>query len=231
MTTISTFTGTVSQKKELTPEVLFLSLTVPLAFSFKAGQFVTFFLERNSITKARSYSIVNPPTERGKIDLCLKIVENGFASGIFKKAKVGDEFKIKGPFGNFLFQGDSRHTEHWFIGAGTGIAPLYSLILESLPLHPAHKFVLIFGEKTEHDLLFDAVFKKLARRHKNFQYFPTLSREHWPGRMGRVQKHIGNDVKNKTFYICGFKELVLETKEYLLSKGADPLAIHFERYT
>lgn len=230
MAAISTFTGTVSEKKYLTEDILFLSLQVPLTFSFQAGQFVSLLIENGGKTKLKSYSILNPPTERGKIDFCVKLVQDGFASTILKNAKKGDSFTMKGPFGHFLFSND-KNKEHWFIGAGAGITPLYSIIMENVPLHPTRKFVLLFGEKTVKDLLFEQEFCKLERKYKNFEYFPTLSRQQWKGRMGRVQKHIGNNLKDKTFYICGLQELVLETKEYLLNHGADPLAIHFERYT
>lgn len=49
--------------------------------------------------------------------------------------------------------------------------------------------------------------------------------------MGRVQEHLPANVENKTFYICGLKELVLETKEVLLKKGAALKNVKSERYT
>ena len=48
--------------------------------------------------------------------------------------------------------------------------------------------------------------------------------------MGHAQDHLGKDLQNKTFYICGLKDLVLETKELLLNKGVDSKNIKFERY-
>ena len=49
--------------------------------------------------------------------------------------------------------------------------------------------------------------------------------------MGRVQLHLPSDLQHKTFYICGLKEMVLETRELLLSKGVSPDKIKVERYT
>ena len=39
------------------------------------------------------------------------------------------------------------------------------------------------------------------------------------------------EIQNKTFYICGLKEMVLETHALLLSKGVPALKIRVERYT
>ncbi|MDP3734098.1 MAG: hypothetical protein Q8R37_02625, partial [Nanoarchaeota archaeon] len=136
-----------------------------------------------------------------------------------------------GPFGFFVFDEKSKHQEHCFIGAGTGLAPLYSIIKEHLPHHPDTKFTLLFGTKTQQTLLLHQELQQLAAHYPHFAYIPTLSRESWKGKTGRVQEHIGNNFKNKTFYICGLKELVLETKELLLKKGVDVKDIKYERYS
>ena len=65
----------------------------------------------------------------------------------------------------------------------------------------------------------------------HFTYIPTLTQEKWKGAMGRVYGHLPSDVKNKTFYICGFKDLVLETKEFLMRKGVKPEYVKSERYS
>ena len=65
----------------------------------------------------------------------------------------------------------------------------------------------------------------------HFVYFPTLSQEDWEGYSGRVQKHLGEDLHNKDFYICGLKDMVLETQQYLLERGVPASCIHFERYS
>lgn len=229
--TVITFTSTLLEKKFLTKDVMFLSFSAPPHFTFQAGQFVSFVIENEGKTRPKSYSLLNPPSERGKMDFCVKIVEKGFASVIFQNAKKGDAFTIKGPFGKFLFDGYSKNKEHWFIGIGTGITPLYSIIKEHLALNPAKKFIFLFGEKTKSDLLFHDELYKLERKYLNFEYWPILSKQHWNGRMGRVQKYVGEKLENKTFYICGLQEFVQETKEYLLERGVSEKEIHFERYT
>ncbi|MBS3140142.1 hypothetical protein J4479_03995 [Candidatus Woesearchaeota archaeon] len=223
------FNAKLISKENLTSDALLLSFKSPDEFFFKAGQFVTLILKAGNAQKPRSYSILNPPSERGKLDLGVKLVDGGFASEIFRNLKAGDEIAVKGPFGHFVFD-DKTGNDHWFIGAGTGIAPLYSMIKEHLLHHPAKKFRLIMGYKTASDLLFHEELLSFKARYNNFEYIPVLSRSAWNGRKGHAQDHLGEDLQNKTFYICGLKELVLETKELLLNKGVDPQNIKFERY-
>ncbi len=227
---IQTLTGTVISKKALTESVILLRLNIPETFIFKAGQFVSLKMTSGGVTRMKSYSICNSPSERGVVDLCVKIVEGGFASDIFKKTKISDVFEMRGPFGHFVFKEDDSSEEYWFLGAGTGVAPLYSMIEEYVSTFSQKRFVLLFGVRTTNDLFFDDQFKRLAEENVNFMYIPVLSREKWSGKGGHVQDHLPLNVKNKTFYICGLKELVLETKELLVQRGAPFEKIKSERY-
>lgn len=229
MSKITTFTGTVTEKKDLAPGVIFLSLKIPDDFTFKAGQFVTIRINNGEESKLKSYSILNPPSQKGQLDFCIKIIGGGFASEIFEKTALSDQFELKGPFGRFVF--DENKQEHVFLGAGTGLVPLYSMIKEHLSKNSDKKFTLLFGTKTQKDLLFHEEFQQLAKENPNFTYLPTLTREYWEGKAGRVQEHLGEDLQNKTFYICGLKELVLDAKAILLSKGVDLKNIRYERYS
>lgn len=222
------FTIELIEKRNLTTDVMFLSFKVPVPFTFKAGQYVMLKIEQKGVSRWKSYSILNPPSRKGVIELCVKLIEGGFASTVFVNMKKGDLLPAKGPIGHFVF--DEFEQEHWFIGAGTGITPLYSMILEYVPRNPTKEFKLIFGVRQKANLLFHEEFTKLSMEYKNFEYIPTLSRDNWEGKIGRVQKHLGDDLQGKIFYICGLKELVLETKELLVSKGVVPAKVKFERY-
>jgi len=226
---ISTFKAKLNIKEQLTADVLRLSFQVPKQFSFKAGQFVSLQLKQGEVQHPRSYSILNPPSEPEKLDLCVKIVETGFASNVFKQMKNGDELAVKGPLGHFMLD-EQTDNEHWFIGAGTGITPLHSLIKEHLPNFPSKKFCLLIGYKNVQDLLFHEEFLKMKARYENFSYIPIISRGAWDGKIGHVQDYLGEDLQNKTFYICGLKDLVLETAGLLLNRGVEPKNIKFERY-
>ena len=227
---IQSFTAKVTTKEYLTEDVIILSLSIPEDFSFKAGQFITLFITKDGEKKPRSYSILSPPSQKESLDLCIKIVPEGFASEIFSNVKETDEFEVKGPFGHFIFDEEDRNEEVVFIAGGTGVAPFYGMLKEYLP-KLKKSFTLYFSVKNKEELFLHEDFLALETNFRNFKYVPTLTREEWNGATGRVQKHLTGDLKNKTFYICGLKELVLETKELLESSGVSPADIKSERYT
>ncbi|MEK6899788.1 MAG: FAD-binding oxidoreductase [Nanoarchaeota archaeon] len=226
-----TFKGKVVEKKQLTDDVILLSLAAPEEFTFQAGQFVTLRIEKGSEYKLKSYSILNPPSQKGRLDLCIKIIDGGFASEVFLETKVGDQFEVKGPLGHFVFDDKDKNKELWFVGTGTGVAPLYSMIKEGLTKKYNKKYVLLFSVRSKKDIFLDEMFRSLAKKYANFTYMPTLTREEWEGATGRVYKHLPEDAENKTFYICGLKEFVLEVKDFLIKKDVCSEYIKYERYS
>lgn len=222
-------TAILKEKKHLTQDVMLLSFEIMSPFTFDAGQYVIIKIMKETDFRWKSYSILNPPSENGKLDLCVKIIPGGFASEAFKSMNKGTVLSFRGPLGHLTF--DAASSEHWFIANGTGVVPFYSMIMEYVPHHPQKKCTLIFGVRSQQDLFLHQELKELAEKHKNFHYIPTLSRDAWEGSMGRVQTHLPQDMQNKTFYICGLKEMVLETQELLLSKGVSKERIRVERYT
>ncbi len=227
---ISTFEGKVVKKKKLTDSVILLSMEIPEDFTFKAGQFVSLVIEKDGERKLKSYSILNKPSQKGLLDLCIKIIDGGFASEVFRETKEGDVFEIKGPFGHFVFDENDSCKERWFLGAGTGVAPLHCMITEFVEKCD-EKFVLLFGVRRKEDLFLHDVFLELAAKYDNFEYKPVLSREEWDGLRGHVQDNLPEDLHDKTFYVCGLKELVVETKELLAAKGVSTEAVKSERYS
>ena len=178
------FASKISKVKHLTEDVIILSLTPPEDFTFKAGQFVTLAItNKEGIKRMRSYSILNNPSKKNTLDLCIKLIPEGFASEIFKESKTGDEFNIKGPFGVFTFDKEAEVKEHCFIGTGTGIVPFYSMIHEWLDKLPEKKFTLIAGYKNKKNILATEIIVSMllgetlsTQRIKSFQYKQVIMR-------------------------------------------------------
>lgn len=230
MANIQTFTAKIMTREFLTKDIMRFTFSVPQNFTFEAGQFVNIKCELNGEIKWKAYSIVNPPSHGDMIELIIKIMPDGFASEVFKNSAPGQRFEIKGPFGIFMLNKDTTNDEHIFLGTGTGVAPLYSIIKEYLPIYPKKRFSLLFGVKTQHDIYLNTQFDILQKKFPNFSYSIVLSRENWDGKTGHVQDHLPEDVSNKSFYICGLKEFVFETESLLLKKGVAKENIRKERY-
>jgi CDP-4-dehydro-6-deoxyglucose reductase len=221
-------------------------------FDFKAGQFFHIILDNENpddeIKGFRPYSILNSPDDaksRGIIETCIRLVDNGYASGIIKNFKVGQELFLRGPHGRFLLEENKNvdridgidgvaHNNYVMIASGTGIVPFISMITQNI--HSGKEFTLIFTATTKKELLFYDILKSLEKNNSNFHYFPTLTRESdaWNGLKGRIQhniNHIIQDYEGKTFYICGLKEFIIDIKSLLVSKGVPGENIIFERYS
>jgi Na+-transporting NADH:ubiquinone oxidoreductase subunit F len=227
----STFESTIKSISYLTDDVVHIIMSAPMTFEFKAGQFVTIGIVKKKLKRMKSYSILNQPNKKGVIEFCIKLVPDGFASEVFRKSKPGTKFEIKGPFGRFVFDASAKVSEHVFLSAGTGIAPFYSMVFEFVKNMPNKRFTLISGFRYEKNLLFHKEFQKLERNVKNFKYIPTLTKEKsWLGAKGRVQTHLGQQLQDKKFYICGLKDMVLETKKILMNNNVPKDLIDFERY-
>lgn len=224
------FTAVLTEKKQISGDIIYYKFKVPEEFTFDAGQFVMIKVEKDGVAKNRAYSILNSPDKKGLMEICIKIVENGFASTILKDVSVGTTFSCKGPLGHFTFDAENSNQEHWFLGGGIGITPLYSMLAYALPRFKEKDFVLIYSSKTKEDLILHDEFLQLAVTHENFHYVPTLTRESWDGKMGRIPQHLGEDFTNKVYYICGLKEFIADLKSLLLSKDVPLEDIKIERY-
>ena len=226
---LMTFPAKLVRVRQISSDVYHYYFTRPEDFTFLAGQFVNIKLTKDNETKFRAYSILNNPSDKKHIELLVKILPEGFGSGVFRELKTGDELEMKGPFGHLVL--DENAEEHWMIATGTGLAPFYSMLKESLSRLKDKKFTLIFGVRKKEGLLLHEELTALEKAHSNFTYIPTLSEDTWDKAHGRVQKHIPSDISNKTFYVCGLMEMVLETESVLLSRGVLRDNIKKERYS
>lgn len=174
---IHDFKTEIIEKNYLTNDIIKLSVKSKDGFSFKAGQYLLIECCRGEEKDFKAYSILNPPSQKEKLDFCIKIVDKGFASEFFDKTGVGNLLRVKGPFGQFVFDEYSANKKHWFIGVGVGITPLYSMLRQHLPRKKDEDFRLIFGARTKESLVFHEEFLDLEQRYDNFTYTPTITRE------------------------------------------------------
>ncbi|MBU0460094.1 MAG: FAD-dependent oxidoreductase [Nanoarchaeota archaeon] len=227
---VQSFQIKLIKQEKLTHDVFKYTFSSSTEVEFQPGQFLTFMIEKEGERKPRSYSIFDYDKENKGVVFLIKIILGGFAGSVFEKMKIGQEFNVKGPLGHFTFAPDLS-PEHWFIGCGCGLAPLYNIVANNVEKFSEKKFVLLFSVKKKEDLILHKELQELEKKYSNFIYLPTLTREEWDGKTGRVQKHLPKNLKEKTFYICGIKELVVSVKDLLLEEGVAPEKVKFERYS
>ena len=204
-------------------------LTDGKGFDFKAGQFLMINFKKDGKPVRRAYSIASAPSQ--DVEICLNYIPDGEASEFLFGLKGGEQFEIDGPYGVFTVDDLSR--DKAFIAVGTGIAPIRAMIHDLLEKGFGGDIWLIFGERTEEDILYHSEFEELVEKHKNFHYVVTLTQAGpgWKGGRGRVQqvmkKYINEEMEA---YICGLREMVDGVKADLLEMGFEPRNIHHEKF-
>jgi CDP-4-dehydro-6-deoxyglucose reductase len=108
-------------------------------------------------------------------------------------------------------------------------------MLLHLQAHPRpHSDIhLVFGTRTQGDLMYRAEMEALASTLPGFYYHPVLSRETWEGHRGYVHavyEELCAARPPAEFMLCGWKDMVDEAKARILAMGYEKKAIHLELY-
>jgi len=231
-------TGIVKRIEQATHNTrrYFVELPDTPSFVFKPGQFVTLDLpiheQRNR--RWRSYSIASMPDGSNVFELLIVHLEGGLASRyMFDEIKEGSPLTLRGPLGMFVLP-EHLEKDLYLICTGTGIAPFRSMLQEIHHRQLPHKNIyLIFGTRTEPDLLYRDEMIALEKVIPGFTYHPTLSRENWDGDTGYVHKiyeALCNDKHPAVFMLCGWRAMIDEAKDRLLKLGYEKKDIHVELY-
>lgn len=241
-------TGTVVRIEDETYNTkrFFIQVNELDSFDFKPGQFVTLDLpiHEQKNKRWRSYSIASWPDGTNVYELLIVLLDGGLGTTyLFNEVKIGSELTFRGAQGVFTLP-EKIEKDLFFICTGTGIAPFRSM-LNYMQLHNIthENLYLIFGVRTQKDLLYHEEMKALESEMENFTYMPTLSREGWEGRKGYVHSLYEeickknneacedlNSLKPASFYLCGWKAMIDDARQKIAALGYDRKSVHLELY-
>ncbi len=235
-------TGRFTKIEKINEAVLRFWIEIPElpVFDFKPGQFVTLDLPIGDkpVKRWRSYSIASHPDGTNIIELVIVLMEGGAGTHyLFNEVSVGTEVPVRGPQGVFTLP-EEIDKDLFFICTGTGIAPFRSMI-KYIQLHNLeHKNIyLIFGCRKLCDSLYGEEMKAASQMLNNFYYLPSYSREDNGNETirhgyvhGIYQDILTAQKPNADFYLCGWKNMIDEAKQNILSMGYDKKSIHLELY-
>ena len=207
-------------------------------FEYLAGQWVDVFVDTPDGGVKRAYSIASAPGRAGQgaFELAVTHVEGGPASTVLHALPVGARLDVSAPQGFFTREGAPPDQPAVFVGAGTGLAPMRAMLQVELERPSGPPLVLLFGCRTEGDVLWGDELREAARASSRLRVEVTLSRGSpgWTGRRGWVQAHVAELVRPLVpvqVYVCGLSKMVQDVRHILKSDlGLDRKSIHSERY-
>ncbi|KZC18077.1 ferredoxin--NADP(+) reductase [Rhodanobacter sp. FW510-R12] len=214
----------------------------PLAF--QPGQFlqVHFHYDDGTATK-RSYSVAtigdgHSPVRR--IEIAVSYVEGGAATKLLGELPPGGVIDASGPYGRFCLQETDSHPRYLLLATGTGVTPYRAMLpqIEKLLAKGGREVVLLYGARSEAELLYGEEFEAFAQAHPGFAFHGCLSREARavprPGdRLGHVQHalaELGPRADRDIAYLCGNPNMVDAAFNALKEFGLPVPQIRREKY-
>lgn len=192
--------------------------------AYRPGQFLTIILPKGDSTIRRSYSFSSSPYTDVSPSITIKRLPGGYASNhLLDNLKEGDVVEVMEPFGNFFpKQADDQTRQVLFIGAGSGITPLFSILKSILMVEQETEVFLIYGSRNEESIIFDAKIKQLQEKYQaRFKVIHTLSQpsKSWKGETGRLnQSHLLKIIEKlpelntieSEYFLCGPDDMMEE---------------------
>ncbi|MCR3921028.1 MAG: 4Fe-4S binding protein [Firmicutes bacterium] len=202
----------------------------PQKVAYRAGQFILLKIE-DEPKSYRAYSISTYNDDGSKVSVIVKKVDQGYGTDIiFTRFTVGDMVELEGPMGEELVP-DREVEKILFIGNGIGITPFVGLAKDVLLNQPvASQVKLLSGQRFEEDFLYDDYFRQLDDQYEQFEYISVASRvksdKYHKGHVTDVLKEM--DVEGYKVYMCGTKNMIIDSYNILIGKGVRKEDIFYE---
>jgi NAD(P)H-flavin reductase len=158
-------------------------------------------------------------------------------ASFLKNLKPGDEVKFLGPLGQFVVAPEpEKERKLLFVGTGSGIAPLRSMIRDLLEdKQDERRIQLYWGLRYVKDMFWVEEFRQTQRYFANFNFHLSLSKppELWPLCSGHVTECVKTEVKLGSdwgVYLCGNQAMIKEASELVEKMGVPKEQVHFEKF-
>jgi phenol hydroxylase P5 protein len=227
------FSAYVVSIEECAQETRRIILELDQPLDFVAGQYITLRVPESNLR--RSYSLANPPTDRRRIELHVRLTPGGEATDrwLFRSVELGDQVDVSGPYGSFLMRTD-RLEPAIMIAGGTGLAPIKSMIRHVLERGHAQQMHLLHGARRRDDLYDVEFFSQLVETYPaQFDYTPCLSEERWEGAQGFVTDVLASRyqrARGHVAYVSGPRGMVEAATRALIAARVPSRDIYREAF-
>lgn len=221
---------------QLSPTIKGFRFRLDRDMAFQAGQYVN--LSIPGVDGSRAFSIANPPSQAGELELHVRLVPGGVGtSWLHENLKEGDSLAVSGPYGQF-FTRKSDSKDVIFIAGGSGLSSPQAMVLELLEEGDTRQIYLFQGARNVSELYNRELFEQLAQQHNNFHYIPALNapeaEDDWQGFTGfvhdAVKAHFDGRFEGHKAYLCGPPPMIDAAITTLMQGRLFEKDIHMERF-
>lgn len=195
----------ITEFRQIASDVYVLSF--PGDFEFTAGQVVAIDVVSEGVP--RLYSIASGEKDEN-VDILFDEKSDGKLTPFLSKMNVGDIIYVSEPFGSFHCDaGDG-----WFIASGTGVAPFVSMIRSG----KNDGKTLIHGGRYDENFYFSELIENVLGENYIRCASQELFTKYYPGRLTKWLREQPVFSKEIKYYLCGSAEMVVEVRDFLISK-------------
>lgn len=210
-------------------------------FHFRAGQAVVMGLHGDPVRQP--YSIACAPADvrrTRRLEFLVAVNGSGREGTPLAGLRPGAKLDVEGPSGSFVLPDALDARPLLFIGGGTGIAPLRSMIREALARHHPAPVTLIYSARRTAEFSYLDELRRLVRQGR-LQLLLTVTRlagPRWRGERGRITRtllehrvqHLGASARDLEAFLCGSPTFVSDLARLVSQIGIPVARIHTERW-
>lgn len=219
-----------------------LRLRLPEPTEILAGQY---YLVRVAIdtppgSVEQAYSVSSAPDSTStEIEITVREVDGGRASRrLVREVHSGDLLQVRGPFG-FLTWTEYDGGPLGLVGAGSGVAPLVSIVREAGRRDSDVPMTMVCSSRDRSTVLLRGPLEDLSREQRSFTLVHTFTRSaddpyaNYHRRidaamLAEVMSDEYSDVTERSFYVAGPGPMVLSVQHLLVELGVSDERIYTE---
>ncbi len=212
-------------------------------FQFRPGQHLTLKVDINGEEVRRNYSVCVAPHEN-ELRIAVKEVAKGrFSTWANREIKAGHVIEAMPPHGSFTWAFEKgKKRRYLLMSGGSGITPILSLLKTGLRDEPDSEFILFYGNRASHTIMFLEELANLKDRYMSrFELYHFLDEEDgevelFNGRLdlAKATEALTLLVGDRTIdavFICGPGPMMTAAEEAAKKHGIPPEKILIERFT
>jgi NAD(P)H-flavin reductase len=182
----------------------------------------------------RAYSMASTPSSPSRLTLAADVAPGGVGSQWFRGLRDGATVAFKGPLGGFVYRrADPRRPI--FVAEEIGVVPVRSMVLDLYERGFGRPVLVVCWARDPGALLYDAEFRRLARRQPGLAYHPVVGAAEgdWRGSTGdlpgAVERLVG-DVSGVVAHVAGGAAAIERVREVLMARGLERKAVRWEKF-